>query len=272
MSAERSRRRLDDELVARELTPTRSRAKALILAGDVLVNGQMCLRAGQLIGAADRITLVAPPRFASRGGEKLAHALDRFRISVAGTVCADLGASTGGFTDCLLQHGAARVYAVDVGYGQLDLRIRNDPRVVALERTNARYLDRLPEPVDLVVVDVSFISLSLILPTVARLLGRPGLAITLIKPQFEAGRAQVGKGGVIRSEAVRREVLVRVLSEAAMHGFVVDGLTVSPLLGPAGNVEFLACLAIGAEGSMATAVEDLIDGALADAQRVEATR
>lgn len=272
MTDKRPRRRLDDELVERGLTPTRSRAKALILAGDVLVNGQVRLRAGQLVGAADQLAIAAAPRFVSRGGDKLAHALDRFGLSVAGLVCADLGASTGGFTDCLLQHGAARVYAVDVGYGQLDLRVRNDSRVVTLERTNARYLERLPELVALVAVDVSFISLSLILPTVARLLGRPGQAITLIKPQFEAGRSQVGKGGVVRSEAVRREVLERVLGQAGSLGFVAEGLTASPLLGPAGNVEFLAYFSIGSEVSGPQAVDGLIDGALEEGGQVEQPR
>lgn len=235
------RKRLDEALVERGLVETRSRARALILAGDVLVNGVPATRAGTFVSDRDRIELRQRPRFVSRGGEKLAHALDVCRIDVRGRVCADIGASTGGFTDCLLQAGAVRVYAIDVGYGQLDPRLREDPRVVVMERTNARYLERLPEPVSLVTVDVSFISLKLMLPVAARLLEPGGWCVALIKPQFEAGRQEVRRG-VVRDPSIHRRVLKEVLTAAVEVGFEVRGLTKSPLLGPAGNVEFLACL------------------------------
>ena len=270
MTGPTARRRLDEELVDRGLAPTRARARALILAGHVLVNDRVCSRAGQPVAGADRLALVAAPRFVSRGGEKLAHPLDRFGVPVPGAVAADLGASTGGFTDCLLRYGARRVYAVDVGYGQLDVRLRADPRVVVLERTNARYLEGLPEAVDLVTIDVSFISLGLILPVAARLLKDGGRTIPLIKPQFEAGRAEVGKGGVVRSAAVRREVIERVLDQAQALGFTVEGVTASPLLGPAGNVEFLACLRLtGAPVAPPPTLDEQIDAALAEAAAVE---
>src|SRR5680860_465355 len=190
------RTRLDQHLVDCGLAETRSRAKAVILAGDVLVNGQRETRAGHGVAALDDVALRQKPRFVSRGGEKLDHAIEAFGIDMAKLVAADLGASTGGFTDCLLQRGAARVYAVDVGHGQLDLRVRDDVRVVVLEKTNARYLESLPELVDIVVIDVLFISLSLILPVAARLLKPGGACVPLVKPQFEAGRGEVGKGGV----------------------------------------------------------------------------
>ncbi len=240
------RQRLDEALVERGLAETRSRARALILAGDVLVNGVPVTRAGALVSDRDRIELRQRPRFVSRGGEKLAHALEVCRIDVQGRVCADIGASTGGFTDCLLQAGAQRVYAIDVGYGQLDPRLRSDPRVVVMERTNARYLERLPEPVSLVTIDVSFISLTHILPVAARLLEPGGWCVALIKPQFEAGRQEVRRG-VVRDPEVHRRVLKEVLTAAVDSGFQVRGLTKSPLLGPAGNVEFLACLQRGDE-------------------------
>jgi 23S rRNA (cytidine1920-2'-O)/16S rRNA (cytidine1409-2'-O)-methyltransferase len=205
-------------------------------------------------------------RFVSRGGEKLQGALERFPLAPHGLICADLGASTGGFTDCLLQAGAAKVYAVDVGRGQLHWKIRQDPRVVVIERQNARYLERLPEPVSLVVADLSFISLALILPTMRRLLAPRGRAITLVKPQFEAGRDAVGKGGVVRDPATHRAVLRRFLDDARREGFAVHGLIGSPLRGPAGNVEFLAHLQV-ADGDLLVAVpadEALIEAAMAD--------
>ncbi len=237
--------RLDQVLVDRQLADTRSRAKALILAGDVLVNGQKETRAGHPVGEKDEVSLRVAPRFVSRGGEKLDHALESFRIDVAGMVAADLGASTGGFTDCLLQRGAARVYAVDVGYGQIDDRLRGDERVVVMERVNVRYMESLPEPVNLVVIDVSFISLDLMFPVVARILDPSGICVPLIKPQFEAGRDDVGKGGVVRDPDVHRQVLAKALRSAGEHGLVARRLVASPLRGPAGNVEFLAELRKG---------------------------
>lgn len=234
--------RLDQILVERYLADTRSRAKALILAGDVLVNGQKETRAGHPVGPKDDVSLRAVPRFVSRGGEKLDHALASFEIGVEGRFAADLGASTGGFTDCLLQRGAAKVYAIDVGYGQIDERLRIDHRVVVMERLNARYLESLPEPVQIVVIDVSFISLALMFPVVARILEDGGDCVPLIKPQFEAGRDEVGKGGVVRDPDIHRRVLARTVRSAADNGLVALGLAASPLRGPAGNVEFLANL------------------------------
>ena len=236
------RRRLDEEVVARGLLETRSRARAFIMAGDVLVNGQKVVRAGQPVGATDSVNLVQARRFVSRGGEKLEGALSTFGIDPAGLTAADLGASTGGFTDCLLQRGVGRVYAVDVGYGQLDERVRRDERVVVMERTNARLLAGLPEPIDLVVIDVSFISLALIFPVVAKLLRDGGTVIPLIKPQFEAGRGSVGKNGVVRDPDVHRRVLREAIESANASGLVVRDLVASSLVGPAGNVEFLAHL------------------------------
>jgi 23S rRNA (cytidine1920-2'-O)/16S rRNA (cytidine1409-2'-O)-methyltransferase len=237
-----TRVRLDEAVVTRGLAETRSKARAVILAGDVTVNGVPNLRAGSPVRETDVVALKAKPRFVSRGGDKLAHALATFSLSVESRICADLGASTGGFTDCLLQAGAARVYAVDVGYGQLDARLRDDPRVVVLERTNARYLEALPEPVSLVTIDVSFISLELIFPVAARLLTSDGWCLPLIKPQFEAGRGEVGDRGVVKKPEVHRKVLRKVLASANDNGFTIAGLTKSPLRGPEGNVEFLALL------------------------------
>ena len=258
------RRRLDEELVLRGLAETRSRSRALILAGDVLVNGRVIARAGAPVMSADVIDLGAKPRFVSRGGEKLARALEAFAVDPRGRVAADLGASTGGFTDCLLQAGAERVYAIDVGYGQLAERLRTDDRVVVMDRTNARLLERLPESIDLVTIDVSFISLRLVLPTAARLLRPAGRCIPLIKPQFEAGRRDVGKNGVVRDTAVHRRVLADVGLAAAENGFGVLGVVRSPLVGPAGNVEFLAHLVLGrASGSVEAMIEAAVEGAAA---------
>lgn len=242
------RERLDVLLVARGLAESRSLAQRLIGAGEVLVDGRVVDKPGAQVPMTATLTLVARPRFVSRGGEKLDAALERFAIPVAGRVAADIGASTGGFTDCLLQRGALRVYALDVGYGQLAWTLRQDPRVVALERTNARYVTALPEPVDLIVSDVSFISVRLIYPTAVRWLREGGEIVSLIKPQFEAGRAQVGKGGVVRDPAVHRQVLVEVCAALAELGLGLRGLMVSPLLGPAGNLEFLGWWQPGAAG------------------------
>jgi 23S rRNA (cytidine1920-2'-O)/16S rRNA (cytidine1409-2'-O)-methyltransferase len=260
-----TRSRLDVHLVELGLADTRSRAKALILAGDVLVNGQRETRAGQPVSDRDEVALRQKPRFVSRGGEKLDHALEAFGIDVQGMIAADLGASTGGFTDCLLQRDVERVYAVDVGNGQIDLRVRNDPRVVVMEKTNARYIDTLPEQVDLVVIDVSFISLALIFPVVARILAPGGSCVPLVKPQFEAGRDEVGKGGVVREPAIHRLVLERTVALAAQHGLATLGLVASPLQGPAGNIEFLAHLVTG---DQITPVTGLVSDAMAQASQI----
>jgi 23S rRNA (cytidine1920-2'-O)/16S rRNA (cytidine1409-2'-O)-methyltransferase len=239
--------RLDQLLVRRGLAPSRAQAQRLIMAGQVSIAGQVCDRPGRMVATDAPLALAARPRFVSRGGEKLAAALARFAVDVRGWVAADVGASTGGFTDCLLQHGAARVYAIDVGYGQLDWRLRNDPRVVVMERTNARYLERLAEPVDLVVADVSFISLGLILRAAVGWLKPEGQVLALVKPQFEAGRRQVARGGVVRDPAVHSAVLHQVVDMAANLGLALRGLMASPLRGPAGNVEFLGWWQRGGE-------------------------
>jgi 23S rRNA (cytidine1920-2'-O)/16S rRNA (cytidine1409-2'-O)-methyltransferase len=238
------KRRADEVLVERGLAPTRSKARALIMAGQVRIGDRVIDKAGLAVDPNAELEVVSGPRFVSRGGEKLAHALETFDIDPQGYVCADIGASTGGFTDVLLQRGAVRVYAIDVGYGQLDYSLRNDERVVVMERTNARHLEGLPESVDLVVMDVSFISLTQMLPTVKRVLKLgSGMCISLVKPQFEAGRGQVGKGGVVRDPRIHREVLERVVNSAIEHGFFACGLTSSPITGPKGNREFLMMLA-----------------------------
>ena len=237
------KQRLDVVLTQRGLAETRARARALILAGEVMVNGQKETKAGAMVDEGAEFTLRARLPFVSRGGVKLAHALDSFQIAAAGRVCLDAGASTGGFTDCLLQRGAARVYAVDVGYGQLDWRLRSDARVVVMERVNVRYLESLPEQPDLCVVDVSFISLRLVLPVLHRLSAGAAECVALVKPQFEAGREQVGKGGVVRDDRVRRQVLSDVIAAASEMGWRPRGLARSPITGPAGNVEFLLWLA-----------------------------
>ena len=224
----RERPRLDEALVERGLVENRSRAQALIMAADVLVNGLPVTRAGVRIRGSDELSLKAQPRFVSRGGEKLDHALHAFGIDVLGVIAADFGASTGGFTDCLLQRGAARVYAIDVGYGQLASRLRADPRVVVIDRTNVRHLVSLPERVDLVTIDVSFISLSLVLPVAPNLLSDRGRIVALIKPQFEAGRTDVGRGGVVRDPHVHRRVLQNHFTMAADLGLGITGLVASP--------------------------------------------
>ena len=252
----RDRLRLDEALVARGLVESRSRARALIMAADVLVNGAAVTRAGATVRSGDAVSLKAPPRFVSRGGEKLEHALTAFNIEVRGLVAADFGASTGGFTDCLLQHGAARVYAIDVGYGQLANRLREDPRVVVMDRTNVRHLESSLELVGLVTIDVSFIGLRLVLPSARNVLNDGGRIVALVKPQFEAGRANVGRGGVVRDPRVHRRVLENLFTVAEEHGLGITGLTASPLRGPAGNIEFLAALAPGVPSiSMADPVE-----------------
>jgi len=248
---------LDVLLVERGLAESREKAKRLIMAGEVLVGDRVVDKPGTRVAEDAEIRLRATLPYVSRGGLKLEAALDRFGVAVAGEVAADIGASTGGFTDCLLQRGAARVYAIDVGYGQLAWRLRNGPRVVVLERTNIRYLEGLPEPVDLATVDVSFISLELVLPVVVRLLKPEGEIIALIKPQFEAGREHVGKGGVVRDPEVHRSVLEGITAWALEHGLAVRGLMRSPLKGPAGNVEFLAYLSKG-HGKASINIEEAI--------------
>ena len=237
------KKRLDILLVERGLAETRERAQALILAGDVTVNTQRVDKAGAQVDDSAEITVRAPLPYVSRGGYKLAGALDAFGVNPSGYICADIGASTGGFTDVLLQRGASRVYAIDVGYGQLAWKLRQDPRVVVMDRVNARYLESLPEPIDLVVIDVSFISLEHML-RVAQTLLKPnsGQIIALIKPQFEAGREQVGRGGIVRDPKVHRAVQEKIARFAESLGLHVAGLIPSPIAGTEGNIEFLIYL------------------------------
>lgn len=232
--------RADELMVRQGLAPSRSQAKVLILAGKVRTPDGRVQKPAELLPVDTKLALEQGPRYVSRGGLKLEAALDTFEIDVDGLVAADLGASTGGFTDCLLQHGAKRVYAIDVGYGQLDYRLRKDPRVVVMERTNARYLEALPEPVDIVVIDTSFISLKLILPTARRISRKDGQIVALIKPQFEAGREAVGRRGVVKDEKIRKRAVRDVLEFARDEGMRLRGLARSPIAGPAGNEEFLA--------------------------------
>ncbi|HVE65463.1 MAG TPA: TlyA family RNA methyltransferase [Thermoanaerobaculia bacterium] len=237
-----ARSRLDLVLAARGLAPTREKAQALILSGAVSVDGRRVDKAGTPVDETAEITVSGPPHpYVSRGGVKLAAALDAFGFDPAGLVCLDVGASTGGFTDCLLQRGASKVYAVDVGHGQLDAKIRADPRVVVREKVNARLLsaEDVPELVRIAAIDVSFISTRLILPAVVPLVEKKGTVVVLVKPQFEAGRAEVGKGGIVRSDAVRQRVLVSVEEYGRESGLEPIGSIPSPIRGMHGNEEFL---------------------------------
>lgn len=237
--------RLDLLMVERGLAESRQQAQRLIMAGQVLVDDQPVDKPGTRVPIASSLRASSKPAYVSRGGLKLEAALEAFGIDVQGQVAADVGASTGGFTDCLLQRGATRVYAIDVGYGQLAWKLQQDPRVVVIDRTNVRYLEALPEPVSLATVDVSFISLKLVLPAVLRWLAPGGQIVALIKPQFEAGPDNVGKGGVVRDPTVHQQVLADVTGWACSAGLALLGLICSPITGPAGNVEFLAHWAPG---------------------------
>ena len=240
--------RLDVALTQRGLTDSRQKAQALIMAGEVYVNGQKETKAGAPVKEEDALEVrgKALP-YVSRGGLKLEKAMQVWPIDLKGAVCADIGASTGGFTDCMLQNGARLVYAVDGGCIQLDWRLRTHPLVVCMERPNARYLtaEQIPEPLDFFSVDVSFISLSLILPALRPLIREGGQAVCLVKPQFEAGKEKVGKHGVVRDPAVHLEVLERFLDHAAQSDFTVKDITFSPIKGPEGNIEYLGYLQAG---------------------------
>jgi 23S rRNA (cytidine1920-2'-O)/16S rRNA (cytidine1409-2'-O)-methyltransferase len=234
------RARLDKWMVEHGAADSREKAQALIMAGEVTVDGQKATKAGQAVGAESKVEVLAKLRYVGRGGLKLEGALAHFGIDVAGLVCADFGASIGGFTDCLLQAGAARVFAIDVGSGQLDWRLRNDPRVIVREGVNARWLEPsdLGEPVDLAVCDVSFISATLILPALLGVLKPAGRLIVLVKPQFEVGKGQVGKGGIVRDPALHEESCAKVRRFIEDAGFKTD-IMESPITGAEGNREFL---------------------------------
>lgn len=250
MSPDSSSRKIRlDELVQSRLGVSRSKAQGLIRTGKVKApDGTRLEKPGHTVDPGLDIVVEEAPRYVSRGGLKLEAALDHFPIDVSGKIAIDVGASTGGFTDCLLQHGAAKVYAVDVGYGQLDWRLRQDPRVVVLERTNIRDLspDTLQEPPAIFTVDCSFISLRLVLPALKPLLRIPAEGVVLIKPQFEAGKDLVGKGGVVRNDRVREQVVDDLRAYAGQIGFQCRGVIPSPVRGPAGNIEFLAYLVLPA--------------------------
>lgn len=252
-------------MVERGLVDSRAIAQRLVMAGQVRVDGQVASKPSQTVQPGSQVEIDHGPPFVSRGGEKLQAALATFYLDPQDRICADVGASTGGFTDCLLQNGARKVYAIDVGQGILHWKLRQDPRVVCMERTNARHVERLPEPVSLVTIDASFISLKILLPVIKnwfpldRLEGDPqNEAVALIKPQFEAGRSEVSRGdGVIRDPAIHRRVLLDILQYAREEGYCLRGLIRSPLLGPKGNVEFLAWLQLG--GIEQAALEPFID-------------
>lgn len=218
---------------------SRAKAQALIMAGAVTVGGQAIIKPGTMIPEEAEVALATPSPFVSRGGFKLEYALDQFQLNVTGKVAADIGASTGGFTDCLLKRGATRVYAVDVGHGQLDYHLRKDPRVVVMEGVNARYPIPIAEKLDLATIDVSFISVTKVIPSVAKLLGAGGDIIVLLKPQFEAKRTEVGRGGIIKEPVVHARVLGRFIAWLSEHNFNLSGLVTSPILGASGNREFL---------------------------------
>lgn len=244
-----AKRRLDVAITELGLAESRQKAQALIMAGEVYVNGQKQLKAGASVGEEDSLDVREknPLRYVSRGGLKLEKAIGLWPIHLNGKTCADIGASTGGFTDCMLQNGAALVYAVDVGRNQLAWKLRTHPQVVCMERTNARYLtqEQIPEPLDFFSVDVSFISLHLILPALRPLVKEGGQAVCLVKPQFEAGKDKVGKKGVVRDPEVHLEVLEHFLDHAVQGGFHVKDLTFSPIKGPEGNIEYLGYLQAG---------------------------
>ncbi len=263
MSKQPARERLDKLLVQRGLAKSREQAQALIMAGAVYVDDQRVDKPGKRVPVEARITVKARMPYVSRGGYKLAAMLDHLQLSVKGWTCVDVGASTGGFTDVLLQRGARRVYAIDVGYGQLAWKLRQDPRVVVMERTNIRHVTTLPEPMDLATVDVSFIGLHLVLPNVVRLVRQGGWVIALIKPQFEAGPHQVGKGGIVRDSNVHREVLQRVLRLAEELALGLHALIPSPIRGAEGNVEFMAAWRKDQPSTLDTvkAVEEVVEQA-----------
>lgn len=236
-----AKERLDRLLVSQGLATSREVAARTILAGGVLVNGSVVDKPAKLVPLEARIEVEQPAPYVSRSGEKLAAALDAFSIDPCGTISLDVGCSTGGFTDCLLQRGASRIYAIDVGYGQISWKLRQDQRVVLLERTNIRYVDQtqVPEPIDLAVIDVSFISLTLVLPSVVPLLNDRAMVVALVKPQFEVGKGQVGAGGIVRDETQREAVTEKVIACAQHLGFELRGVLDSPVRGRKGNQEIL---------------------------------
>ena len=257
-----AKKRLDVAVTELGLAESRQKAQAIIMAGEVYVNGQKVDKAGAPVAEDAKIEVRGKSlRYVSRGGLKLEKAMQCWPIHLEGAICADIGASTGGFTDCMLQNGAAKVYAVDVGYNQLDWRLRTHPQVVCMERTNARYLtkEQIPQELDFFSVDVSFISLHLILPAVRPLIHAGGQAVCLVKPQFEAGKDKVGKKGVVRDPAVHLEVLEHFLVHAADADFAVKDITFSPIKGPEGNIEYLGYLEAGGTDTYQGDLKELVE-------------
>lgn len=255
-----SKERLDVLVHQRGLAPSREMARRYIMAGEVKIDGEVHTKPGMKVPVESDIEVIEQQKYVSRGGYKLETALDEFSVDVAGRVCADVGASTGGFTDLLLQRGAQRVYAIDVGYGQLAMKLRQDDRVINMERTNARHLEVLDEPVSLVVIDASFISLQLLLPAIKDWLTPQAEIIPLIKPQFEAGKKEVSRGrGVIKDSDVHRDVLYDTLSSIQEMGFAIHDLVQSDVTGPKGNIEFLAWLSVGHHDLPCPSINQLIE-------------
>lgn len=259
--------RVDVYLYEHKMVESRSLAQRLVMAGEVIVNGEKVLKPSQQIDDKSTVEIIKGPKFVSRGGEKLEGGLSSFGlVNLANKICVDVGSSTGGFTDCLIQNGAKKVYAIDVGFGILHWKLRNDPRVVVMERTNARNVVSLPDAIDLVTVDASFISLKVLLPVIKNWLHEESQIVMLIKPQFEAGRKDAARGaGVIRDPDIHRKILVETLDFAILNGFRFEGLIISPLKGPKGNIEFLAHLSVGEEASKEK-IEEAIHSIISDIQ------
>lgn len=268
--ASKQTNRLDLEIVKRGLLPSREKAKAYIMAGEVTVDGIIADKPGNKVKSYQTIELKKNPiPYVSRGGLKLEKALDFFNIDLKGAICIDMGASTGGFTDCMLQNGAAKIYAIDVGYGQLDYNLRNNPKVITMERTNIRTMDTslITDTADFISIDVSFISLNLILPVAQKVLKCNGELVCLVKPQFEAGREQVGNKGIVRDEKVHRDVIKKVISYAADCGLRACDLTFSPVQGAKGNVEYLLYLKQDVASCSSEITDELIDKVVNDSHK-----
>ena len=258
--------RLDARIFELGLSESREKAKAFIMAGQVYVNGMKATKAGMTVTAQDQIDVRGGSEFVSRGGHKLKKAMSVFPINLENKICMDIGASTGGFTDCMLQNGASKVYSIDVGYGQLAWKLRSDERVINLERTNIRYVTReqVPDEIDFFSVDVSFISLCLVLPAAYPLLSENGECVCLIKPQFEAGREKVGKKGVVRDKSVHAEVIRKIYDFSIDLGFTVCGLDYSPIKGPEGNIEYLIYLKKGSDENYVADVDEVVEASHSD--------
>lgn len=271
MAEKTEKERLDVLLVQQGLATSRELAKAYIMAGNVYVDGQKEDKAGTKVAVTAALEVKGNQmKYVSRGGYKLEKAIDAFAISLEGKICLDIGASTGGFTDCMLQNGAVKVYAIDVGYGQFAWKLRNDPRVVCLEKTNVRYVthEQVPEEGDFASIDVSFISLTKVLPAVLGVLGEKGQLVCLIKPQFEAGREKVGKKGVVRDIQVHKEVIEKIASYVRTQGLGILGLSFSPIKGPEGNIEYLIYLDKSQPGMTEEAVQQKLEEVVAESHKI----